>query len=210
MGIILNVVKGGGSESVVSFINVYLIDGFLDVAGKLFINSIRMLVVPLVLVSLICGVAGIGDIKKLGRVGGKTLFFYLITTAMAVTLALIVASFINPGAGLNLDINTTAVAAKDAPSLSQVIINIVPSNPFTAMVEGEMLQVIFFAMLIGIAIAAVGKKVAGTLALFEELNAIVMKMISLIMLVAPFGIFCLIAKVLPRRALPRFCLCLST
>lgn len=203
-GIILNVIIGNTGESVGSFINVYLIDGFLNVVGKMFINAIRMLVVPLVLVSLVCGVAGIGDIKKLGRVGGKTLIFYLITTALAITLALVVASAINPGAGLNIDTKTAEVTAKEAPALSQVIINIIPSNPFKAMVEGQMLQVIFFAMLIGIAIAAVGKKVAGTLTLFEELNAIVMKMISLIMLVAPFGIFCLISKVFATQGFAAF------
>ncbi|MBN1969636.1 MAG: dicarboxylate/amino acid:cation symporter [Candidatus Delongbacteria bacterium] len=203
-GIILNIIIGKSSDGVVAFLNSYVIEGFLNVVGKLFINAIRMLVVPLVLVSLICGVAGIGDIKKLGRVGGKTLIFYLITTALAITLALIVASVINPGAGLALDTSASGVTAKEAPALSQVIINIVPSNPFKAMVDGEMLQVIFFAMLIGIAIAAVGKKVAGTLTLFEELNAIVMKMISLIMLTAPFGIFCLIAKVFATQGFAAF------
>jgi len=118
----------------------------------------------------------------------------MTTTALAITLALIVASIFNPGSGMNMETGATQIAAKEAPALSQVIIDVVPSNPFKAMVEGKMLQVIFFSMLIGIAIAAVGKKVTEVLTLFEELNAIVMKMISLIMLVAPFGIFCLITK----------------
>ena len=204
LGIILNVIIGKAGGGTAAFINNYIVDGFLNVVGKVFINSIRMLVVPLVLVSLVCGVAGIGDIKKLGRVGGKTLLFYMTTTALAITLALIVASIFNPGSGMNLETGAAQVAAKEAPALSQVIIDVVPSNPFKAMVEGKMLQVIFFSMLIGIAIAAVGKKVTEVLTLFEELNAIVMKMISLIMLVAPFGIFCLIAKVFATQGFSAF------
>lgn len=194
-GICLNLIMGNTSSEVSLFIKDNIINGVFHVVGKLFINSIKMLVVPLVLVSLVCGVTGIGDIKKLGRVGGKTLVFYLATTAIAITLALLIAKLISPGLGLDIAKSTTAFASKEAPSFANVLINIVPTNAFYSMVQGNMLQVIFFALLTGIALASLGKKAENLLTLFQEANEIVMKMITLIMLMAPLGIFCLIAKV---------------
>ncbi|MCB9060494.1 MAG: dicarboxylate/amino acid:cation symporter [Halobacteriovoraceae bacterium] len=182
-------------KQVVLFINTYLIDGMFTVLGKVFINSIKMLVVPLVLISLVCGVTGIGDIKKLGRVGGKTLAFYMLTTGIAIALALFFAKLIGPGDGLTVNTGATAFASKEAPSFAQVLIQIIPENPFDSMVKGEMLQVIFFSLLLGMAIASLGKKADRILAIFHQANEVVMKMVTLVMLIAPFGIFCLIAKV---------------
>lgn len=203
-GAILNFINGIAGESIRLFINQYIVTGILGIVGKIFINGIKMLVVPLVLVSLICGVAAIGDIKKLGRVGGKTVTFYLLTTATAIALALIISNIIDPGSGLKLASDTTEFSYKKAPSLSEVIVNIVPVNPFRAVTDGKMLQVIFFAMLTGIAIATLGKKVETVLKIFEELNEIVMKMITLIMKAAPAGVFCLIAKVFAEQGFSAF------
>ncbi|MBT7766987.1 MAG: dicarboxylate/amino acid:cation symporter [Bdellovibrionales bacterium] len=200
-GMGLNFLVGHASEPVVYFINSYVINGLFAVIGKMFISSIKMLVVPLVLVSLVVGVAGIGDLGKLGRVGGKTLFFYMMTTGLAITLALLIGKLINPGEGVNIVAEGASFTAKNAPSFTQVLINIIPTNPFDAMVEGNMLQIIFFALLTGMAIASLGKKAEGILSVFQEINEIVMKMITLVMLVAPPGVFCLISKVFATQGL---------
>ncbi len=200
-GMILNYAMAHSGVGVRTFIEVYIVNGVFHVVGKIFIAGIKMLVVPLVLASLITGVAGIGDLKKLGRVGGKTLLFYMLTTGIAVTLALVIAKLIGPGVGLNLVTPETSFSTKDAPSLVDVIINIIPTNPFDALVKGEMLQVIFFSLLMGISIASIGKKADGILTFFQEFNEIIMNMITLIMLLAPIGVFCLIAKVFATQGL---------
>lgn len=194
-GLILNFTFSFGNEGLNNFINTYIVNGLFHLIGKMFISSIKMLVVPLVLISLICGVTGIGDIRKLGRVGGKTLAFYLVTTCAAITLALLVANVINPGMGLDLTSKAAAFTAKNSPPLIDVIANIIPKNPFNSMVQGNMLQIIFFALLTGVATAALGNKADRVLAIFEQLNSIVMEMISLVMYAAPIGVFCLISKV---------------
>lgn len=201
VGIILNNLRVHGGVGAQEFIDSYLINGLLLVFGKIFISSIKMLVVPLVLISLIVGVTGIGDLSKLGRVGGKTLFFYLLTTALAISIAIILAKFMNPGMGVNLSHAGSQVVTKEAPPFAQVLINIIPTNPFKSMVEGNMLQVIFFSLLAGISIAALGKKAKSVLVVFEELNEVIMKMISFIMLMAPIGVFCLISKVFATQGL---------
>lgn len=195
VGAIINLSKGHIPAGAESFITNYLVNGIFDVVGKIFISSIKMLVVPLVLVSLVVGVTGIGDIGKLGRVGGKTLFFYMTTTCLAISLALIIAKIIGPGVGLNIVREGGEFTAKAAPGFAQVLINIIPTNAFASMVSGNMLQVIFFALLTGISIASLGKKAETVLLFFNQCNEIVMKMITLIMLLAPAGVFCLIAKV---------------
>jgi Na+/H+-dicarboxylate symporter len=200
-GMGLNYAIGNSSEAVAHFLNNYLVNGLFTVIGKMFISSIKMLVVPLVLVSLVVGVAGIGDLGKLGRVGGKTLFFYMTTTCIAITLALTIGKIVSPGEGINIVAEGASFTAKNAPSFAEVLINIIPNNPFDAMVQGNMLQVIFFALLTGMAIASLGKKAEGTLAVFQEINEIVMKMITLVMLVAPPGVFCLISKVFATQGL---------
>ena len=200
-GILINLISKDTDSTLSVFTEKYVISGFLTVLGTMFIRSIMMLVIPLVLVSLICGVAAIGDIKKLGRVGGKTLAFYMFTTAIAITLALSIATLINPGYGLEIESHTEVVKVSQAPGFSEVLIDIVPNNPFMSMVSGNMLQVIFFALLSGIAIASVGKKASKVLVIFEELNAVIMKMITIIMLFAPVGIFALISKVFAEEGL---------
>lgn len=200
-GIILNIVSAGQTAG---FINNWLVSGLFEIVGKMFISAIRMLVVPLVLTSLICGAAGINDIKKLGRVGGKTLIFYLSTTAIAITIALIVSYIIDPGIGFHTEIQVAEKIETPALSIAQTIYSIVPVNPFAAFSEGNMLQVIFFALVFGFSMAALGEKVQNVRTLIEQLNEIVMKMIMVAMATAPFGVFALVANVFAKEGFLAF------
>ncbi|MCZ6501988.1 MAG: dicarboxylate/amino acid:cation symporter [Gammaproteobacteria bacterium] len=169
---------------------VYFINGLFDIGGKMFIASLKLLVVPLVFVSLVCGASNLSDGSSMGRIGIKTLGLYLITTAIAVSLALIVATTINPGEGINLAAQSEFVA-KDSPSIKQVLINIVPTNPIKAMAEGNMLQVIVFAILVGVAINKCGEPGQRVRATLNDWNAVIMRLIMMLMMVAPIGVFCL-------------------
>jgi len=176
-----------------SFVNEYIVNGFFHVVGKMFVNSLKMLVVPLVLFSLICGVCGIGDIKLLGRIGSKSLALYILTTAVAIATAILIAASFGIGEGMNA-VTESKFIGKEAPPLTQVFIDIIPSNPIQAMASGEMLSIIFFAMLVGISILLVGKKAKGLVESVELMNEVMMKMVGLIMSLAPYAVFCLLAK----------------
>ncbi|MGK0441690.1 MAG: Na+/H+-dicarboxylate symporter [Pseudohongiellaceae bacterium] len=190
VGLALNL---GGLTAEGSLINDYLINGLFHTIGQMFFNSLEMLVVPLVLFSLICGVCGIGDIKLLGRIGTKSFFLYMLTTALAVATAILIAAGLGIGKGMNADTDTNFVA-KEAPPLSQVFIDIIPNNPIQAMASGEMLSIIFFAILVGISILLVGKKAKTLVETTELLNEVMMKMVGIIMTLAPYAVFCLLAK----------------
>lgn len=175
--------------------DILIVGGILKVIGKLFVSSIKMLVVPLVFISLVCGSAAIGDVKKLGRVGVKTLSFYLATTAIAISIALMVANFINPGKGLDMSqIQKAETAVAAQTSIIDVITGIIPDNPIAAMASGNMLQIIFFSLLVGISLAHLGSKGERLVKIFEDLNELIMKMITIIMLAAPVGVFALVAS----------------
>jgi Na+/H+-dicarboxylate symporter len=177
-----------------------LVDGALKVGASIFMASLRLLVVPLVFVSLACGAAALDDIKKVGRIGGKTLGLYVLTTAFAVATAIAGALVVKPGEGFELQTQAT-FAAKEAPPLTQVLIDIFPSNPVRAMVEENMLQIIVFALLFGLAMTlagAPGKRLTG---IFTDLNEVIMKMVEMLMQLAPYGVFCLMARVLATQGL---------
>ena len=176
-----------------SFIDEYIVNGLFLIIGKMFVVALKMLVVPLVLFSLITGVLGIGDIKELGKVGAKSFFLYLLTTAIAIALAITIAASLNIGEGVHMTSSAT-FTAKEAPALSSVLINIIPSNVIDAMAKGNMLQIIFFAILLGISILMVGKKAEPLVELVEIANEIMMKMVTIIMAVAPYAVFALLAK----------------
>ncbi|HEY7865531.1 MAG TPA: cation:dicarboxylase symporter family transporter, partial [Psychromonas sp.] len=159
-----------------AFVNEYIINGFFEVGGKIFIASLKMLVVPLIFVSLVCGTSSLKDISTLGRLGGKTVAFYLMTTAIAITFAIIMGNIFEPGVGIDLS-TATSYASSEAPSLGAVIINMFPSNPINAMAEGNTLQIIVFAILFGIAISASGKSGARIAAFFVDLNEVIMKLV---------------------------------
>ncbi len=177
------------------FVSVFLVGNVFDVIGQIFINSLKMLVVPLVFISLVCGTAALGDINKLGRLGGKALLFYLGTTALAITLALSLAIIIAPGEGFERPPTTAQTfTPKESPSIAETIINLVPDNPIKAMAEGQMLPLIFFSLLFGIAIVMAGESGKRIEAQFNDYNAIMMQLVVILMKFAPVGIFCLIAK----------------
>ncbi len=183
-----------------SFINFYLVDGAFEVIGKLFVNALKMLVVPLVLFSLICGVCGIGDVKLLGRIGTKSFFLYMLTTAIAVASAIGFAVLSGIGTGMSVE-SASEFSGKAAPPLSQVLTNIVPTNPVSAMAQGEMLSIIFFTILLGISILMVGKRAEPLVSMIETLNEVMMKMVGLIMAVAPYAVFCLLARAMANLGL---------
>ena len=200
VGLGINVL-GLGAEG--SFLQVYLIDGFFGVVGSLFVNALKMLVVPLVFFSLISGVCGIGDVRLLGRIGTKAFALYMLTTAVAIASALAVAGVLGIGKGMSAE-TTASFEGAEAPPLSEVLVNIVPSNPIAAMAEGEMLSIIFFSILVGISMLMVGKRAAGLIGAVETANEVMMKMVGIIMALAPYAVFCLLAKAMAQLGLGLF------
>ena len=162
LGFLLKLLMPDGSDFVIPLyffdlsLRAFLVEGIFEIGGQIFVSSLKMLVVPLVFVSLICGTCSLNDTAKLGRIGGKAVGLYLMTTAIAISIAISVALLVAPGEGVNMVTDTT-FASKEAPSLAQVIIQMFPSNPFSAFAQGNMLQVIVFALLFGIAMALSGK-----------------------------------------------------
>ena len=199
LGFLLQKLMPNGSDFVIPLyifdlsIRALFVDGIFDVGGQIFVASLKMLVVPLVFVSLICGTCSLKDTSKLGRIGGKAIALYLITTAIAISFAMSLALLLSPGEGVNMTANTT-FEAKEAPSLAQVFIQMFPSNPFAAFAQGNMLQVIIFALLFGIAIALSGDAGQRISKLFEDLNVVIMRLVTILMNLAPYGVFCLLAK----------------
>lgn len=177
------------------FRDTILVNGLFTLIGNTFVNAIKMLVVPLVLVSIINGAASMSDIKKLGRVGTKTLAFYLVTTAVAITIAIILSLFVQPGIGLDMSsLVKSEPTIKAATPFIDVFINMVPTNPVAALANGEMLQIIVYALLAGVALASIRTKVPVVLNFFEQFNELNMKIVDFVMMFAPYGVFCLIAK----------------
>ncbi|ELK46676.1 dicarboxylate/amino acid:cation symporter [Halobacillus sp. ACCC02827] len=161
--------------------------------GTVFLNLIKMLVVPIVFFSITLGTASLGDPKKLGRIGGKTIGFFLITTTIAIAIAIGLAYLFQPG---NIDINTAGAEyeSQEAPSVVETFTSIIPTNPIQSMVEGNMLQIIAFSIFIGFALAMLGKKTEGVLKVIEQGNEIMMYLVNLIMRFAPYGAFGLLAS----------------
>jgi len=178
----------------VGLVQNLLVDGLFNVIGSIFVALLQLMVVPLVLVSLVCGVTALGNPRTLGRVGGKTIGLYLLTTSIAIMLALSLASVISPGEGYVLSDQEATYQTATPPSLSEVLINIVPQNPIRAMVEGQMLQIIVFALLFGFSISLVGERGKHVINFFTDLNEVIMQMIFLIIKLAPIGVFALLSR----------------
>lgn len=173
----------------------YIINGLFYIVGNGFLRAMQMLVVPLVFCSLVCGSMAIGDSKKLGKVGVKTILFYLLTTALAITIALLVANFINPGRNFNIPvIDSSVTEVPETTGVADTLLNIIPKNPFNSLAEGNMLQIIFFSLFIGIILAKLGDNANTIGNFFNEFNDIMMNMTLIVMKFAPIGVFCLIAK----------------
>ena len=198
VGVFLGILLGlfinlSGLNSQDGWINTYIVDGLFFVIGKMFVNGLKMLVVPLVFFSLICGVCGIGNLSTLGRVGGKSFLLYMMTTAIAIAVAISLAVSVGLGEGMEFE-EATSFTAKETPPLSEVIINIVPSNPIQAMANGDMLPLIFFSILVGISMLMLGEKSTPFVKGAEIANEIMMKMVTIVMAIAPYAVFALIAK----------------
>lgn len=171
------------------------VNGIFNILGNGFIRAMRMLVVPLVFCSIVCGTMGIGDTSKMGKMGVITITFYTCTTMVAVAVALCVANIINPGYGMHMTptkVATTQVA--DQQSMADTILNIIPTNPIEAFATGNMLQIIVFALITGALLVKLGNKTEGLANLAKQGNELMMSMTTLVMKAAPIGVFCLIAR----------------
>ncbi|MDY0406501.1 dicarboxylate/amino acid:cation symporter [Virgibacillus sp. 179-BFC.A HS] len=194
IALVLGVIVGIGltfvPENIFSNMDTYV----LNPVGKIFINLIMMVVVPIVFVSITLGTAGLGEPAKLGKIGIQTISFFLVTTALAICIGLGLAYLIKPGAEGVFDVSSADFEAKEAPPVVETIINIIPNNPVSSMASGEMLQIIAFAIFIGLALAFLGEKTKGIYRLFEQANELLMFLVNLIMKAAPYGAFALIAS----------------
>jgi len=201
VSLVLAVVVGlvAGAES------VPWLKAWIAPIGTMFINLIKMMIVPVVLSSLIVGVTSLGDTRKLGRIGIKTVVFYLFTTALALTIAIGFALVTNPGVGMNLAA-TEAPKIKEAPTFMQVLVNMIPSNPINSMAKADMLPIIVFALFLGIGITYAGKKGDPLLHFFDSLAEVSYKVIGMVMALAPYGVFALLVPVVaangPKVLLP--------
>ena len=173
----------------------YVTGGLFYVVGGLFLNALKMMVVPLVFVSLFCGTAALREPSHLGKIGGKTLVFYLFTTAIALIIAISISYLINPGLGFDIPNNYPKYVAKEAPAFVDVVKNMVPTNPIQAFAEGKMLQIIVFAILFGLSATMAGKAGETIITFFQNINVVIMKLVHIIMEFAPYAVFALIAIV---------------
>ncbi|MCT7654660.1 dicarboxylate/amino acid:cation symporter [Oceanimonas sp. NS1] len=164
----------------------------LHPVGKAFIAAIKMLVVPLIFVSLVCGVTAIRDVTRMGRIGIKTFATYIVTTAIAIPIGLILAVWLKPGVGMDLG-GAAGMETKAAPSIVDTLLGIIPSNPFAAFATGNVLQIILFAIFLGIAINLAGEKADPVRKVFDAFADVMYKLTDLVIAFAPYGVFALIA-----------------
>jgi Na+/H+-dicarboxylate symporter len=198
VGVIFNLIDVG-------WINDQIVGGLFAMIGKMFVNALKMLVVPLVVFSLLCGVMGIGDIRVLGRVGGKSFGLYLMTTAIAIAVAITIALIVAPGSGFDMTgVDTSGVTGREAPTVWDVFAGIVPTNPIASFANGEMLQIIFYVIILGIAALMLGDRSKPFAEAAEYMNELMMKVVQIVMAFAPYGVFCLIAKVFAEQGIELF------
>ncbi|RJX74270.1 dicarboxylate/amino acid:cation symporter [Vibrio sinensis] len=180
----------------IAIFDVYLL-GAAEGAGGMFVSLIKLLVVPLVYVSIVCGIVELKDIRSFGRLGGKTFALYIFNTVIAIVAALTVAMILQPGAGANLAgtiSESITLKSTETPNIFDMVVNIVPSNPVQAFANGDMLQIIFMAILTGLAIQALDSKGGPAIRTFKVANEIMMKLIGLVMSLAPYGVFALMIQ----------------
>jgi len=197
-GIVLGVLAKFFSTSFPISIGILL--NILSFGGDLFLKVLKMLVVPIVFFSLLTGVANLKNISSLGRIGTKTISLYIFTTLIAITLSLLIGKILEPGSSVSITQQNVDVKITSPPSLSSVFLNIIPDNPFRSLVEGNMLQVIFFSILLGGCLSTLNQNKLLVDIIFK-LNELVLKMLNVLMRIAPFGIFCLIAQTFASQGL---------
>ena len=166
----------------------------LKVLGDMFIQLLKMIIIPLILASMVAGIVSLGNVRRLGRIGLKTFVYYMATTLLAVGVGLVLVNLMRPGVGVDMGAEAVEdMTGREVPSIISIIEDIIPENLFAAMAENKVLSVIFFSLLLGIAISSIGEKARALTALFESFNAVMMKITDWIMLLAPVGVFALIA-----------------
>lgn len=186
LGVLLGITMTSHADIAVKYIKPF---------GDAFLALIKMVVIPLVFCSLLVGVGSLNNIKQLGRFGIKTILFFMFTTAFAVMFGLVLSNLLNVSAGFSMNadvIKKSDVLVKEAPTIAQTIINIIPSNPIKSLVEGNMLQIITFAIILGIALLESGEKGREVFGIFETIANAMYKIIAWIMNLAPIGVFALI------------------
>ncbi|QBP92230.1 dicarboxylate/amino acid:cation symporter [Bacillus mycoides] len=198
LGLVVGLTLNLAAPSIFEPLNQYAFNPL----GQLFIRLIKMLVVPVVFISIVLWAAGLGDPKQLGRIGLKSISFFLVTTAVAISIAVTFALIIKPGAGGNFKTDGLKYeGAKTETSFVDTLLNIVPDNPAKAMADGNMLQIIAFAALIGLGLAVLGKPVQGVHSLLEQGNELMMYLVNLVMKLAPIGTFGLLASFVGKMGL---------
>ena len=189
LGILLGIILQPNPDIAVNFVKPF---------GTLFLNLIKLVIVPLVFFSLVVGTCSMDDVRKLGRIGGKTVAYYLMTTAFAVTIGLILANVTNVGAGYTIPVDATYEITAP-PNVIDTLLNIIPANPLKALVDGNMLQVIAFAIIIGAGIIGIGEKGKILQQMFDSGAEVMYKIIGKIMEFAPIGVFALITPVVAQN-----------
>jgi len=193
-GLILGIIVGGifyGNETAQSFLQPF---------GDLFLRLIKLIVVPIVLSSIVVAIAGVGDLKAVGKLGGKSLAYFIGMTGVAIAIGLISANLFHPGTGLNTgELQQTDISGyvdteheQEGKTIVDTLLHIVPTNPIAAMVEGDMLAIILFAVVLGLGIAAIGEKGKAALHFFEGIANAMFYVTNLFMKYAPVGVFALI------------------
>ncbi|MBK2126030.1 dicarboxylate/amino acid:cation symporter [Fangia hongkongensis] len=188
----------------ISWVNGYVTNGILFIVGAIFVTLMKMLVVPLVFVSIVCGASNVTDPKSLGRVGGKTIVLYIMTTAIAIALAVIISLLLKVGHGANIPTDGNTFSAAQPQSLTQTIIGLFTSNPFDAFAKGNMLQIIVFALMFGIAINLTQESGSRVKKWFDDMNEVVMSFVRIVIALTPYGVFALIAKLVITTELSKF------
>ena len=194
LGLVLgSLIKAAGLDAD-HWLQSVLIGDVIDAGGQIFVRSLQLMVVPLVFVSLVCGAASLGDTGSMGRVAGKAVGLYLLTTALAISIALMLALLVEPGVGLSPMGLESSFDAKEPESFKNTLINIFPTNPVEAMASGNMLQIILFALLLGVALSHSGEAGSRVTGLFQDFNEVLMQLITMLIKLAPYGVFCLMAE----------------
>lgn len=168
---------------------------FIQPLGDLFLRLIKFIIVPLILATIVVGVTSAGDIKKLSRLGGKTISYYLVTSFIAISIGLTAGYIFSPGTGTNISVENSNTEVTETEGAVQTILNIIPTNPLESLATANVLQIIFFAIFLGIGIILVGEKAAPVQHFFEGLAEIMYKITGLIMTLVPIGIFGLLAPI---------------
>lgn len=187
-----------------SFVDNYITNGVLDFVGKAFLNVLKMVVVPIVFVSLVCGTFSLDSSLNFGRIATRTFLLYVLTTAIAITIALTISELLDLGIGTETKGLSAPFKPDQVPSIKDTFLNIFPSNPIQALAEGNMLQIIVFAILFGVSISMARERGRKIREFFKDLDVVVMNLVSIILKLTPYGVFCLVARMFAENGLPLF------